>query len=86
MVNSLKRSPGFARVDLLSEDLRRSLANTNVLVRDRHFALALDFATTEFQSPLAGRRTRATASGRSTLRPAGPTRAADDAGPPPTNP
>lgn len=48
VVASLKKSPGFARVDLLSEDLRRSLADPKVLVRDRHFALALDFATAEF--------------------------------------
>jgi len=68
MVSSLKRSPNFARVDLLSEDLRRSLANTNVLVRDRHFALALDFATTEFQPPPPGRRPRTGATGRPALR------------------
>jgi len=64
MVSSLKRSPTFARVDLLSEDLRRSLANTNVLVRDRHYALALDFATTDFQPPPPGRRSRTGAAGR----------------------
>lgn len=69
IVSSLKRSPGFARVDLLSEDLRRSLADTKVLVADRHFALALDFATTEFQTPLAGRRNRTSPPIRPTTRP-----------------
>ncbi len=49
VVNSLKKSPVFERVDLLSEDLRRSLADPKVTLPERHFALALDFATTEFQ-------------------------------------
>lgn len=86
MVSSLKRSPTFARVDLLSEDLRRSLANTNVLVRDRHFALALDFATTEFQAPPASRRPRTGTSGRSVLRSATPARTVEDAAGPQPNP
>jgi hypothetical protein len=78
MVSSLKRSPAFARVDLLSEDLRRSLANTNVLIRDRHFALALDFATTDFQTPLPGRRTRTSTPGRPTFRSTFPSRIIED--------
>jgi hypothetical protein len=78
MVSSLKRSPAFARVDLLSEDLRRSLANTNVLIRDRHFALALDFATTDFQTPLPGRRTRTSTPGRPAFRSAFPSRTIED--------
>lgn len=86
MVSSLKRSPTFARVDLLSEDLRRSLANTNVLVRDRHFAFALDFATTEFQSPLAGRRPRVGATGRPAFRSTLPSRPVEDAAGPQPNP
>lgn len=56
LVNDLKKSPVFARVDLLSEDLRRSIADPKVLLADRHFALALDFATTEFQPSSAGKR------------------------------
>lgn len=79
MVSSLKRSPTFARVDLLSEDLRRSLANTNVLVRDRHYAFALDFATTEFQSPLTGRRPRTGTTSRPVFRSTLPTRPVEDA-------
>ena len=43
----------FERVDLLSEDLRRSLADPKVILPERHFALALDFATTEFQTAAA---------------------------------
>ncbi|MCC6822800.1 MAG: hypothetical protein IT579_18880 [Verrucomicrobia subdivision 3 bacterium] len=50
VVNSLKKAPVFERVDLLSEDLRRSLADAKVLLPGRHFALELDFVTTEFQA------------------------------------
>jgi len=50
VVNSLKQAPVFERVDLLSEDLRRSLADPKVILPERHFALALDFAATEFQA------------------------------------
>jgi hypothetical protein len=49
VVASLKKSPVFERVDLVSEDLRRNLADPRVTLPERHFALALDFATTEFQ-------------------------------------
>ena len=58
VVNSLKKAPVFARVDELSQDLRRSLADPKVVLPDRHFALALDFATTEFHGPAAGRKFR----------------------------
>jgi len=57
VVNNLKKSPVFERVDSLSEDLRRSLADPKVVLPERHFALALDFATTEFQ-PAAARQSR----------------------------
>ncbi|HWH70115.1 MAG TPA: hypothetical protein VNT26_12070, partial [Candidatus Sulfotelmatobacter sp.] len=49
VVNHLKKQPLFAKVDLLSDDLRRSLADPKVIVPDRHFVLALDFAETDFQ-------------------------------------
>lgn len=52
LVNHLKAQPLFARVDLLSEDLRRSLADPKVILPDRHFALALDFAETDFYQPV----------------------------------
>lgn len=54
VVNALKRDAVFGRVDLLSEDLRRTLADPKVVVPERHFALALDFAETAFQ-PVARR-------------------------------
>lgn len=82
MVSNLKKSPIFARVDLLSEDLRRSLADPKVLVRERHFALALDFTVTELQTP-AARRLRPAGSVRPALR-AGPgSRSSDDGDKPP---
>jgi len=59
LVNELKKDPVFARVDLLSEDLRRPWADPKVLLPDRHFAIALDFAATEFQPPPVPRRPRA---------------------------
>ena len=58
VVNDLKKDAVFARVDLLSEDLRRSLADPKVILPERHFALALDFATTEFQPPPEPRKPR----------------------------
>ncbi len=63
VVNSLKKAPVFARVDLLSEDIRRSLADQKVLFGS-HFALALDFATTEFQAASAARKSRTPPPGR----------------------
>ena len=75
MVNNLKKSPVFARVDLLSEDLRRSLAEPKVLVPDRHYALAFDFATTEFHT----RRSRQGQSPRAMLRPGVAPRSGEDA-------
>lgn len=69
VVSSLKKSPTFARVDLLSEDLRRSLADPKVLIPDRHFALALDFATTEFHG--AARKGRPSGLPRPAARPPG---------------
>ncbi len=50
VVNNLKKAPIFERVDSLPEDLRRSLADPKVVLPERHFALALDFVTTEFQA------------------------------------
>jgi len=73
VVNDLKKDTTFARVDLLSEDLRRSLADPKVILPERHFALALDFATTEFQPPAQPRKPRPLAGARMPLRPAPPT-------------
>ncbi len=69
VVNSLKQSPVFERVDLLSEDLRRSMADPKVILPERHFALALDFATTEFQ-PAGTRKSRTPAVVRPSANPA----------------
>ena len=77
VVSNLKKSPAFARVDLLSEDLRRSMAEAKVLIPDRHFALALDFATTEFQPGV--RRSKPTPGPRAAARPPGPVKSGPDA-------
>jgi hypothetical protein len=59
--NELNDPRLFAKVDSLSDDLRRDLADPKVIVTNRHMVLALDFAQTEFQltslpkkSPAAG--------------------------------
>ena len=49
LVNDLKQQRLFSKVDLLSDDVRRNLAEPKVLLSDRDFVLALDFAETEFQ-------------------------------------
>ena len=56
LVNDLNQQPLFARVDLLSDDQRRSLADPKVIVPDRHFALELDLAATDFEQPLPLKR------------------------------
>ena len=52
VVSGLKQQTLFSKVDLLSDDLRRNLADPKVVVPDRQFVLALDFAGTDFQQPL----------------------------------
>ena len=52
LVNGLKQQRLFSKVDLLSDDLRRSLADPKVIVTDRDFVLSLDFAETDFQQPV----------------------------------
>ena len=56
VVNGLKQQSLFSKADLLSDDLRRDLADPKVIVPDRHYVLALDFAATDFQQPLRIRR------------------------------
>lgn len=74
IVNDLKERPLFNKVDLLSDDLRRNLADPKVILPERHFSLSLTFAATEFHTPASGRRTRlsdpAGASTKSARRPA----------------
>ena len=52
LVNGWKQQPMFSKVDLLSEDLRRNLADPKVVVPERHYVLSLDFAETDFQQPV----------------------------------
>jgi Tfp pilus assembly PilM family ATPase len=51
LVNGLKQERLFSKVDLLSDDLRRNLADPKVIVTDREFVIALDFAEIDFQQP-----------------------------------
>ncbi len=56
LVNGLKRQSIFSKVDQLSDDLRRNLADSKVVVTDRDFVLALDFAQADYQQPVRGRK------------------------------
>ncbi len=56
LVSDLNKQPLFARVDQLSDDQRRSLADPNVIIPDRHFALELDFAASDFERSLPLKR------------------------------
>ena len=56
LVDELKEQRLFSKVDLLSDDLRRNLADPKVIIPDRDFVLVLDFAETEFQQAMALKR------------------------------
>jgi hypothetical protein len=56
LVDELKEQRLFSKVDLLSDDLRRNLADPKVIIPDRDFVLVLDFAETEFQQALPPRK------------------------------
>jgi hypothetical protein len=56
LVKSLKQDPLFSKVDLLSEDLRRNIADPKVVVTNRVYVLALDFSIADFQAPGHGRK------------------------------
>jgi Tfp pilus assembly PilM family ATPase len=71
LVDELKEQRLFSKVDLLSDDLRRQLADPNVVVPDRDFVLTLDFAETALQQPLAPRKPSPGGSSRATSRRAG---------------
>src|SRR5207248_3083890 len=66
LVNDLKEQPLFSKVDLLSDDLRQNLADPKVIIPDRRFVVAFDFAETDFQP---GPHVRAPANGRPTRPP-----------------
>lgn len=68
LVDELKQQRLFSKVDLLSDDLRRNLAESKVVIPDRNFVLALDFAETSFQQPVPGRKPLAGATLRTTTR------------------
>ena len=75
LVDELKEQKLFSKVDLLSDDLRRHLADPKVVIPDRNFVLALDFcrngvpASPAAQEAAAGRSVpgRPQASGASLL-------------------
>jgi len=54
IVKELKQQKLFSKVDLLSDDLRRNLADPKVTISNRDFVLSLDFAETEFQHSFFG--------------------------------
>ena len=56
LVDNLKRDALFSKVDSLSTDLRRSLADPSLVLTNRHFALAFELADTELQRPIPARR------------------------------
>jgi hypothetical protein len=88
LVNSLKQERLFSKVDLLSDDLRRNLADPKVCVTDRDFVLALDFAETDFQQPIRWRRPGPSVSPRSgqKLNPRPAWNGSDSTGPGAPNP
>ncbi len=55
-VKDLKQQPLFSKVDLLSDDLRRPIVDPKVVLPDKDFVLALDFAETDFLLPATARR------------------------------
>jgi hypothetical protein len=52
LVGELQQAKVFGRVDSVSDDLRKNLADPQVVVGESHFVLALDFAETGFRRPL----------------------------------
>ncbi len=72
LVNQLNQSRIFSKVDLLSDDLRRNLADPKLVIPDRHFVLALDFAETSFQQPLRAKNAPARPGPRRPNRPGWP--------------
>lgn len=75
LVDDLKKGPLFAKVDSLSDDLRRTMADPKVIVPERDFVLVLDFAVPDFQASARLRKNGAAVPVRTpprrTARPAG---------------
>ena len=72
LVNDLKEQRLFTKVDLLSPDLRRDVADPKVTVPGEHRVLALDFASTEFQQTVPFKKSPGAASPKGPRRPARP--------------
>jgi hypothetical protein len=68
LVDELKEQPLFSKVDLLSDDLRRNLADPKVVLPGLDFVLALDFAATEFQQALLPKKPAPGGPSRAALR------------------
>jgi hypothetical protein len=56
IVKDLKQQSIFSRVDLLSDDLRRPIADPKTILADRDFVLVLDFAETDFLLPTGAKK------------------------------
>ncbi|HVM47029.1 MAG TPA: hypothetical protein VMU04_03330 [Candidatus Acidoferrum sp.] len=80
VVNDLKEQPLFSKVDLLSADLRRDLADPAVTLPGEHRVLAMDFAATEFQQPTPSRKPPSSLPPRGPKRPARAAPSPTDAG------
>jgi Tfp pilus assembly PilM family ATPase len=68
LVDELKQQRLFSKADLLSDDLRRNLADPKVIVPDRDCVLVLDFAETEFRQALLLKRVLAGGPSRAASR------------------
>ena len=81
--DDLKEQRLFSKVDLLSDDLRRSLADPKVIIPDRDYVLALDFAQTDFQQPLPSRKPLPSGASRTPPRRSGRSLTPSEGGPDP---
>ena len=68
LVNDLNEQRLFAKVDSLSDDLRREVADPKVVLHDRRKVLALDFAQTDFQAAVLLKKPVAAGPARGTAR------------------
>jgi hypothetical protein len=52
LVADLRKGKLFSKADLLSDDLRRNIADPKVVLPERHYVLSLDFDETDYQQPV----------------------------------
>ena len=64
LVSDLNKQKLYAKVDRLSDDLRRNLADPKVVLTDRDFVLSMDFAETQYQQPLAFKKPASAKAGK----------------------